>query len=246
MNARPWHLFTLLLSLYLLTYALLELTTMPLVVTGTDLNWLGSILPTLLLAMMALSLLLASGQLRRWVALALWGLWAVHLAMVPSSYNVSVPWVGWLLLAVALCSPTAQAWQLPKGMAASSWLVAAVFYAVAGFGKLTSPAWLQGDAITYLLQHPLARQHFVTAALLKLPTTLLTAINWGVLLSEMAFAPLCCFHLGRQCAWWMMTLLHLGLLCCLNFTQLSLAMLLVQFWLWLVLWQRPAASESLG
>ena len=102
----------------------------------------------------------------------------------------------------------------------------AVGYSFSGLTKLSSPSWLDGSALSYVLSSPLARPHFLQAWLLSHPA-LLTVMTFGVLAGEILFAPLACFRRVRPWIWLGMVCMHLGILLTVDFADLTLGMLLI-------------------
>lgn len=149
----------------------------------------------------------------------------------PLIANPSLPVVGWLLVFHA-CLPRPRTleermqWRLPGPLYAAAWVLLAVAYTYSGYTKLLSPAWITGDAIGYVLQNPLARDHFLREWLLGCPRVL-EWLTWGVLFLELLFGPLAFFSRLRPWLWTGMLGAQIGFLVFLNFADLTLPMLLI-------------------
>jgi predicted DCC family thiol-disulfide oxidoreductase YuxK len=69
----------------------------------------------------------------------------------------------------------------------------------------------------------------VRTSLLALPALWLKAATWSALFLELAFAPLALFRRLRPFLWLVMVGLHFGLLVLVNFSDLTIGMLLLHF-----------------
>src|SRR5262245_37047023 len=127
----------------------------------------------LLLGGSALALLFVVGLWDRVAAILLWYLWACLFGRNPLISNPALPYVGWILLAHALLPPAPYgslaargrvdprgSWRMPPPIFAAAWILMAIGYAYSGGTKLVSPSWIDGSAITRILQSPLARHGF--------------------------------------------------------------------------------------
>jgi predicted DCC family thiol-disulfide oxidoreductase YuxK len=186
-----------------------------------------------------LGLLLALGWRRVPVCLALWLVWAALFNRNPLIANPSIPYVGMMLILMALV-PDGEAlrwrgrarapgrpWAMPLGVYAAAWLLMAVGYTFSGLEKLQSPSWLDGSAFTHVLQNPLARLGPLRDWALSLPGWLHSVATWGALAAETLFLPLSLSSRGRKWAWSLLAAMHLGLLAVLDFGSISAGMLLL-------------------
>ena len=173
-------------------------------------------------------------------ALVLWYIWAAMFGRNPLTLNPGQPFIGWLLLVhVALPgSPygsfTARArvdpdggWRMPRSIYIVAWVVMALGYSYSGFTKLVSPGWVNGDALQSVLNNPLARPGIARDLLLASPPLLLKLGTWGGLACELLFAPLALFKPLRPLMWGAMVLMHLSLICLVQFAELSVGMLFI-------------------
>jgi len=182
---------------------------------------------------------LALGWRDRIAALVAWYVLACLLTRDPLITNPSLPYVGLLLLvhaaqprapygsleAVGRTDP-AGGWRLERGAWLAYWTALAVGYTYSGWTKLQSPSWLDGTAIPHVLENPLARPGFLREALAGLPAPLLHLMTWGSLAAELAFLPLALWSRTRPWIWLALAGMHFGLLTLIDFTDLSLGMLL--------------------
>ncbi len=166
----------------------------------------------------------------------------------PLIANPSLPVVGWMLLFHA-CLPRPRtleeraAWRVPQPMAVASWVLLAVAYTYSGYTKLLSPSWMSGDAIAYVLQNPLARDHVLRAWLAD-QEGLLRALTWGVLYLELAFAPLALSSRLRPWLWLGMLGAQFGFLTFLRFADLTFPMLLIHLLAFDPRWVRGSATQA--
>ena len=194
-----------------------------------------------LVAAAIFSLFLTVGKYDRAMAVLVWYVWACLYGRNPLIGNPSLPFIGWMLLAYALIpllsgrkqlsssSEDAVAWKMPGDIFAAAWILMALAYSYSGYCKLISPSWMDGTALRHVLSNPLARDTFLRISLLALPAWSLKAATWGALFLELAFAPLALFRQLRPFLWLAMVGLHLGLLVLVNFSDLTIGMLLLHF-----------------
>ncbi len=176
----------------------------------------------------------------RFASVLLWYLLACLSARNPLIANPSLPFLGWLLLAHAFL-PAAPwgsvaaagredpggGWRMPWPIWTAAWVVMSLSYSYSGYTKLVSPSWVDGTAFAYLLDNPLARDTVLRVWLLDLPPLALHIATWTALAVEVLFAPLALFRRTRGWAWLVMVMMHLGLLCIMDFADLTMGMILL-------------------
>lgn len=194
-----------------------------------------------LLAAAVFSLFFTVGKLDRVMAVLVWYLWACFYGRNPLISNPSLPFIGWMLLAYALIpsladrkelsstSEDAQFWKMPTDIYTAAWILMAVAYSYSGYSKLISPSWMDGAALHHVLSNPLARDTVIRTSLLALPAWCLKGATWAALFLELAFAPLALIRRLRPFLWLVMVGLHLGLLVLVNFSDLTMGMLMLHF-----------------
>lgn len=199
----------------------------------------------------ACGILLAIGRSDKLVAmLALYVLACLH-ARNPLIANPGLPYVGWLLLA-HLAIPrvprgdthAACEWRMPQPIVVAAWIVLALSYSYSGYTKLLSPSWVSGDTIHYVLENPLARDHFVRELFLAMPQSILRALTWIVMYVELLFAPLALIPRLRAALWTTMLCVQVGFLVLLNFADLTTPMLLFHFFTFDPGWIRGARART--
>ena len=187
-----------------------------------------------------LSALLAVGIWDRPAAFVLWYLWACLLGRNPLISNPAIPFIGWLLL-LHTTLPTAPYgslaarkrddpggdWYMPRLAFIAAWALMAIGYSYSGYTKLQSPSWLDGSALSHVLQNPLARPTALRNLLLALPPLVLRILTWAGLLLELSFAPLALARKARPWIWTAMVGMHIGLLSIVSFADLTAGMLLL-------------------
>ncbi|MEM9865584.1 MAG: hypothetical protein AAF938_28515, partial [Myxococcota bacterium] len=174
-------------------------------------------------------LLVVDHPARRPAAWLLWFVLACLFARNPLIRNPSLPFVGLLLIA--------------EGMGGGAvyrkrvlWAVLAIGYAYSGLTKLASPSWLDGTAVTAILENPLARPTALRAWLLDLPHGFRAAASYGTLVLEIAFPLLAASKRGRAFAWTAMTGLQLSLLVLIDFADLTWGMLIMHLYVFELRW----------
>lgn len=155
----------------------------------------------------------------------------------PLIANPSLPLVGWMLLAHCFVKQTGigsiaktdidYSWRLPNHIWLAAWVVLAVAYTYSGYTKLLSPSWVDGSAISIVLENPLARDHFLRTLLLSFDPWVMQWLTWGITAIELIFVVLVLYKPLRIFAWTFMLLVQLGFLVFLNFADLTFPMLLI-------------------
>lgn len=185
-----------------------------------------------------LALLLAAGWRRAVVSVALWFVWAALFNRNVLISNPSIPYVGLLLVLLALVPDgepwrwrgrvvAPRAWAMPAGVFIAAWVLMAAGYTFSGVVKLQSPSWVDGTALTHLLHNPLARPGWARDVLLGLPEWTMAVLTWGALAAEVTFLLLCFARRGRALAWCGMVVMHLGILMVVDFADLTMGMLML-------------------
>ena len=199
-----------------------------------------------------LSALLAVGFWDRPAALVLWYLWACLLGRNPLISNPALPFIGWLLLLHTVL-PTAPygsltarkrddpggTWCMPQLGFIAAWALMAIGYSYSGYTKLVSPSWLDGSALSHVLQNPLARPTALRDLLVALPPVILRILTWAVLLLELSFAPLALARKARPWIWTAMVGMHIGLLSIVSFADLTAGILLLHLFTFDPAWLPP-------
>ncbi|MCI0351688.1 MAG: DCC1-like thiol-disulfide oxidoreductase family protein [Acidobacteriales bacterium] len=206
----------------------------------------------------AASLLFAAGWHDKIAGLVCWYVLACLFGRNPLIANPSLPFVGWMLIAHCFipASPygawSARArtdpdggWSLPKPIFLAAWIVMALGYSYSGYTKLISPSWVDGSALSHVLQNPLARPGVLNDLLRALPPVIFQIATWAGLALELLFAPLALFRVLRPWIWLAMVGLHLGLLSMLDFADLTIGMLLLHFFTFDPAWMPAEASDRL-
>ena len=199
------------------------------------------------LSLAAFSFCIAAGIHRRVVAPLVWyGLACLFNRNVLTS-NPSLAFVGWLLLALTLIPegeglclrPTQKGarFSLPPLLYWGAFYLAALGYTASGLHKLSAPSWRDGSALSHVLSIPLARDVPWRTWFVSLDPLLLRFLSWGALAAECLYLPLALFRSTRPLAWLSMVLMHLGILCFIDFADLTCAMLLLHLFLFDPRWR---------
>jgi len=191
-------------------------------------------------AAVVLSLMVALGARRRLAALVLWYVWACVLGRNPLIINPGIPYVGWMLLMMALMpsgergsldarrlgAEASTSWRFAPIMFGVAWAVLAIGYTYSGVMTLGSPSWVDGTALWHVLESPIARDVPWRAWLVSCPGAL-KVLTWGTLALEIAAAPLALTHRTRAWSWFAFMGLHAGILLTVSFTDLTLGMVMI-------------------
>lgn len=220
--------------------------------------WDGPVFVTAFLAIAVLfSGFFIAGYGDRPAAVVLWYILACLNGRNPLIANPSLPFLGWILLAHSFLprapygswsarsrTDPAAGWRMPPALFAAAWVVMSVAYTYSGYTKLVSPSWLDGTALERILLNPLARPTFLRDAILSLPHEALHLGTWLALGMELLFAPLALLRRARPWIWYLMLVMHVGLLLLIDFSDLTLGMILLHLFTFNPEWIRPLAATT--
>ena len=104
----------------------------------------------------------------------------------PFISNPSIPFVGVALLLMAALphgEPWARTksvldWQVPNWVANGALFLLMTGYTVSGLHKLTASTWVDGTALTHVLNLPIARDNWIRELLITQPTWLIKGATW--------------------------------------------------------------------
>jgi hypothetical protein len=125
----------------------------------------------------------------------------------------------------------------------TAWVLMAAGYSFSGWMKLHSPSWIDGTALYHVLNNPLARPGFMRDFLLALPAPFLHALTWASLGAELLFVPLSLTQRNRIIAWSSLVAMNLGIVCAINFADLTIGMLLLHLFTFDPNWLAPTRSR---
>lgn len=182
--------------------------------------------------------LLAAGWRRRTVAVLLWFGWAALFNRNNLIANPSIPYVGLILLFLAIVPDgeplrwrgkviKPSEWFMPTAVYWGAWFLMAAGYTFSGVVKLWSPSWVDGTAFHHLIDNPLARPSWVRDVFLGLPAWVHAVFTWTVLAAEILFLPMSVHRWGRCAAWVGMLIMHAGIVLMVDFADLSLGMIMI-------------------
>ncbi len=226
----------------------------PNILAWSDAPWL---ITALLIIASSASIFFALGAWDRAAALVQWYLLACLFGRNPLTANPSLPFVGWMLLA-HVCLPKAPfgssaarnrldprgSWHMPQAIYHAAWIVMALSYSYSGYTKLISPSWVDGTALSRVLDNPLARPGLLREYFLALPPIFLQLATWGGLGLELLYAPLALFRRLRPWLWLLMVMMHLGLITLIDFADLTLGMLLLHAFTFDPAWIAPKPVDQ--
>ena len=118
-------------------------------------------------------------------------------------------------------------WQFPALVYWTAWILLAAGYTFSGLVKLGSPSWVNGEAMTMLLENPLARNGIFRQMALELPSFVLKLLTWSALGLELIFLFASFSRLARMWTWTLMIGMHLGIVLVVDFADLTLGMLMI-------------------
>ena len=226
----------------------------PNILALSDPPWLVAAL--LIISSLA-SIFFALGAWDRPAAIVQWYVLACLFGRNPLTANPSLPFVGWMLLA-HVCLPKAPfgslaarnrldprgGWWMAQAIYRAAWIVMALSYSYSGYTKLISPSWVDGSALSRVLDNPLARPTSLREFFLVWPPIYLQLATWGGLALELLYAPLALFRRLRPWLWLLMVMMHLGLITLIDFADLTLGMLLLHGFTFDPAWIAPKSVNQ--
>lgn len=172
-------------------------------------------------------------------SIILWYGWAFLFNRNNFIANPGLPYVGWLLLACAIIpnpgslfkpNKTPNNWQMPPLIFWSAWFLMAFGYTISGIHKLQCETWRDGSALLHVLESLLARDNLLASLLIKLMDNypwFMKFNTWSSLFLEISFLPLGIFDRLRFTYWIGFMIMHLGILCLIDFTDLTLGVMMI-------------------
>ena len=109
-----------------------------------------------------------------------------------SNFQSSIPFIGWLLIAhtfVPSVPPiwserfSESTWEMPPRIYGAAWVVMAAGYTYSGYTKLVSQSWIDGSALSRVLQQPVGSNRSITRHLAGYAFFISDAGNLGGTLS---------------------------------------------------------------
>ena len=189
----------------------------------------------------------------RIVAFALWYGSVALLNRNVLILNPGVPYINWTLLALTLVDlairvlfqtdnrflKKIQHDKFPKRIFWSAQLLLMAGYTYSGIHKLnTSPSWVDGTALSHVLNSPLARDNFLRDIIVQYPT-LLKYGTWFSLTLEISALPFGVFYHTRFWFWMAYMFFHLGILMLINFTDLTVGVIMFHLFIFDWEWTTP-------
>lgn len=198
----------------------------------------------------------------RTCAFILWYGWAALFNRNLLIHNPGIPYVGWILLAMTFIEKDAaritfdtnngflkyiQQDKFPKRILWAAWILMAAGYTASGLHKLvTSPSWTDGTALQHILESCLARDNILRDGLVQFPLFLKFS-TWLSLFLEISFLTFGVFYYVRLPYWIAYICFHVGILMLINFTDLTMGVLMIHFftfdWRWTSLFNKYIAEK---
>lgn len=154
--------------------------------------------------------------------------------------NPSLAYIGWLLITF-IVDPESKSRVLYHG----SWVIAGLSYTVSGIHKLQAPSWVDGTALYHVFTGYLSRHNWFTSVLLNLPPIYLQYMTWSSLIMEISFLFLGIFKRMRKFYWFFFLSLHIGILLTVNFTDLTLGMIVSHLYLYDTYWPEEVRQKTM-
>jgi hypothetical protein len=133
--------------------------------------------------------------------------------------NPGIPYVGLLLLVCMLPYHKNTIWIM--------WFLMMMGYTVSGIHKLQCQTWLDGTALLHIVTNPIGRNNILTHMFINLPLPIIKFATWSSLFLEITSLIFGCFYHMRKWYWCALVSMHIGVMLLLNFTDLTLGILMV-------------------
>jgi sterol desaturase/sphingolipid hydroxylase (fatty acid hydroxylase superfamily) len=194
------------------------------------------------------SISLTFGYYRRICSLFIYYGWVCLLNRNPFISNPSMAYVGWVLLAMTLIESgerlgflnkdkEKQPWQISDTIYFGAWIIFPLSYTASGIHKLQCPSWLDGTALEHVLTSLLARHNNpIVNLMLAMPPIVLESMTWLSLFAEITFLFLGAFYHLRKWYWLFMLFFHIGILTMVNFSDLTLGVIVTHLFLFDASW----------
>lgn len=131
---------------------------------------------------------------------------------------------------------------MPAPIFLAAWTLMAVGYTYSGLTKLDSPSWLDGTAVTHVLENPLARPGAFRTLILSMPVPALAVATWCALAFEILFAPLSLSARLRPFVWSAMLGMQLSLIALIDFADLTFGMVVLHLFTFDPAWLKPVGG----
>lgn len=195
---------------------------------------ISGILHLVLIGLTAASVMFAIGFYRRTMSIIIWLGWVFLFNRNVFISNPGIPYVGWLLSACVVIPigegfsvyPKLKKWEMPVEIYWGAWFLLMVGYSVSGIHKLRCSSWLDGSALHHVLSSLLAHDNYLVAFLLD-HQTILKFATYGSLFLESTALFLGMFYNLRKWYWLALTMMHIGILFLINFSDLTFGMLAI-------------------
>ena len=127
--------------------------------------------------------------------------------------------------------PTRTNWKMPTLIYWGAWFLMGLGYTLSGIDKLQkSPSWREGTALLYVLESLLARDNHILKMIVHMMKNypiFMRMSTYGSLFLEISFLPLGMFDRLRPVYWMALVLMHLVIIILIDFTDLSLGVLMI-------------------
>lgn len=127
-------------------------------------------------------------------------------------------------------SSDVEVWRMPPLIFWGAWFLMALGYTVSGIHKLQCESWTDGSALLHVLESLLARDNRLVAFMVKLMEQypwFMKMNTWGSLFLEISFLPLGIFDRLRFVYWISFIIMHIGIMCLIDFTDLTIGVLMI-------------------
>lgn len=204
------------------TDGMLSNSTLPTTFITAHLDFIETHIETFILTLMFCSVALIFGFMQTLTSLILWFGWSYLFNRNIFISNPGIPYVGLLLLVCAI-GP-----EKNENIYWIMWFLMMMGYTVSGLHKLLlCQSWVDGTALYHVISSPIARDNILTSTFLSLPLWMIKICTWGSLVLEITSLPLGTFYHTRKWYWIALVGMHLGVLALINFTDLTIGMLMV-------------------
>jgi len=133
--------------------------------------------------------------------------------------NPGIPYVGLLLLVCIIPHHKNTIWIV--------WFLMMMGYTVSGIHKLQCQTWLDGTALLHIVTNPISRNNIFTNIFINLPLPIIKFSTWASLFLEITSLLFGCSYHTRKWYWCALVSMHIGVMLLLNFTDLTLGVLMV-------------------
>lgn len=187
-----------------------------------------------MIVLILLSICFTIGFYRRIASFLLWFGWFSLFNRNNFTIDPSMHFIGWLLLA-AIMIPSGEPlsvgiknknWNMNNIIYYGAWIILGAAFMASGIEKLASPSWVDGSALSLILQGFSAKDNLITGLFLLFPPIILQLMTWFSIFVQISVLPLMLFRKTKFLAWSLLFLMFTLIVFTFKLPEIEIAMLI--------------------